>query len=499
LRMRPATLLRWFLIWTGCQPANLTDNLRAAVKFLPRLMQQHRLTASIRIVFHHVGENPPVAGCISRPLEPLMGVNPGAHHLKRFLTLALEQIEVPSDRLIGRGRPVRHVLVHRPIVGEGWLFRTLGPLLHKTLEPVLLTAHQVEKQPSDAWPVFINLPNDCFLTRLFQALTPLAGAILQGRRKDRKLKVRSRPHAKIEKLHESDGTHLTPWSPTVELSDSIAARLIAERFPSLAPLELKLLGTGWDNHAYLVNGKVVIRIPHRELAGALMRDECRVLRHLNQYSLPLAKPRLEYHAEPDETYPYTIAGYGLLPGNSADSVLWTKTQRGQNARRLGEFLAALHRIPIGLPDPPTDTLRRADISFRVPSVLARVENPPPGFVKLLTDLATTPPHLAAPVWVHGDLYTRHLVVQDHEVTGVIDWGDSHVGDPALDIAIAWMFLPPESWDEFREAYGGVDKATWRRARFRTMTHWTYLSEYARAKQDAPLLQELAFVLQNVLS
>lgn len=477
----------------------MTDKSLANVKLLPCLVEQHRLPAGVRVVFHKVGQNPPVGHFIFRPLEPLLGVVPRVNHLKRSPSLTVKQPEIPTDRLIGGQGPMGPILVHRPIVGVSGLFRILRSLLHKRLEPILLTTHQVQNKAPDAWPVWIDLPGDRFLTGLLQVLPPLPSAVFQRRRQDRKLQVRLGPHAKIVKLHETDGTHLTPWSPTVELSDAIASRLIADRFPALAPIELELLGSGWDNHAYLVNREVVVRIPHREQAGALMRDECRVLRHLGQYPLPLATPALEYCAEPDETFPYVIAGYGLLPGETADRVHWKAAQRGQNARRIGEFLAALHRVPIGLASPPTDTLRRADLAYRLPNVLSRVENPPPGFVELLTDLATTPQHRGPAVWVHGDLYTRHLVVQEHGVTGVIDWGDSHVGDPALDIAIAWMFLPPESWGEFREAYGGVDEATWRRARFRTMTHWTYLSEYARSKQDAPLLQELDFVLQNVLA
>ena len=40
----------------------------------------------------------------------------------------------------------------------------------------------------------------------------------------------------------------------------------------------------------------------------------------------------------------------------------------------------------------------------------------------------------APVFVHGDLYSRHLLVDDAgRPCGVIDWGDCHVGDPAVDL------------------------------------------------------------------
>jgi aminoglycoside phosphotransferase (APT) family kinase protein len=130
--------------------------------------------------------------------------------------------------------------------------------------------------------------------------------------------------------------------------------------------------------------------------------------------------------------------------------------------------------------------------------LEKLKSPPEGLEALLRDLAATPAWDRDPVWVHGDLYSRHLIVDSANlVCGVIDWGDAHVGDPALDLAIAWMFLPPTAWPEFIAAYGGIDSATWRRARFRAITHWVYLREYAESREDANLLREFEFLLENV--
>jgi aminoglycoside phosphotransferase (APT) family kinase protein len=61
--------------------------------------------------------------------------------------------------------------------------------------------------------------------------------------------------------------------------------------------------------------------------------------------------------------------------------------------------------------------------------------------------------------------------------GVIDWGDVHLGDPALDLSIAFSFLPPGARAAFREAYGPIDAATWDRARFRALHYAVLLSDY----------------------
>lgn len=54
--------------------------------------------------------------------------------------------------------------------------------------------------------------------------------------------------------------------------------------------------------------------------------------------------------------------------------------------------------------------------------------------------------LAAPMdvegtWIHGDLHARNVLVQDHRLSAIIDWGDLCAGDCATDLAAIWMWLP----------------------------------------------------------
>ncbi len=46
---------------------------------------------------------------------------------------------------------------------------------------------------------------------------------------------------------------------------------------------------------------------------------------------------------------------------------------------------------------------------------------------------------------------------------MIDWGDMCAGDPATDLAAAWLFFPSECTHRFRSAYGQISKATSERA------------------------------------
>ena len=69
----------------------------------------------------------------------------------------------------------------------------------------------------------------------------------------------------------------------------------------------------------------------------------------------------------------------------------------------------------------------------------------------------------APVWLHGDLHSGNLLVQQGRLSAVIDFGGLGVGDPACDVMAAWLFLSAENRAVFR-ALLQVDDATWARGR-----------------------------------
>ena len=93
------------------------------------------------------------------------------------------------------------------------------------------------------------------------------------------------------------------------------------------------------------------------------------------------------------------------------------------------------------------------------------------------------------VVVHGDLYARHLLVDGSGTLGaVIDWGDVHVGDRAVDLSVAHEILPRSAHAEFLAEYGDVDARTWRRARWRAIHHAILVADYGTAIGDTPLAE-----------
>jgi aminoglycoside phosphotransferase (APT) family kinase protein len=75
-----------------------------------------------------------------------------------------------------------------------------------------------------------------------------------------------------------------------------------------------------------------------------------------------------------------------------------------------------------------------------------------------------PAYADEPRWAHGDLSDGNLLVRDGRLTGVIDWGGLVVGDPAVELMVAWNYFDREAREAYFDALGFVDEAMWLRGR-----------------------------------
>lgn len=187
--------------------------------------------------------------------------------------------------------------------------------------------------------------------------------------------------------------------------------------------------------------------------------------------------------------------YSLLDGQTACQTHLTHKERSKLAKPLAEFLKALHAIKSGAPD---DQLRRLDVEMRYPKAhanLTQIDNL--GLLpdmKPLFELLESLKHVrnisAHKVLCHGDLYAQHLLINpERELCGVIDWGDAHLGNPAVDLSIAYGFLPPSARASFWETYGTVDMNTQHLAEFRALFSAAQIAVYAHDTGDTDLLAE----------
>lgn len=298
-----------------------------------------------------------------------------------------------------------------------------------------------------------------------------------------------------------------PWSAEHEVSIDRACELIESQFPELAPAALEPFGVGFDNIAFLVNGTFVFRFPRRQLGADCMAAELAVLPHLAG-KLPLPIPSPAYIGTPEDDYPWSFAGYQLLMGQTACVANLKDDEREQLAKPLAQFLARLHRFPVRQAKrwgADHDTLGRLDLKKRIPMArdyLDRLQQ-----MHLLADMASLSAlideiEVRDPSYggglakgmtfalVHGDLYARHLLVDESKrLCGIIDWGDVHVGCLSIDLSIAHSFLPPTAHATFRASYGPISERDWLLARFRALYHSALIALYGADIGDEDLQRE----------
>jgi aminoglycoside phosphotransferase (APT) family kinase protein len=283
------------------------------------------------------------------------------------------------------------------------------------------------------------------------------------------------------------------WSADVDIDAGLAARLIARQFPDLRRATIEPLGAGWDNAAFLVDGDLVFRFPRRRVAARLIEREIAILPSLAPH-LPLPIPVPKHVGAAGADYPWAFAGYRCIAGTTACAVPLGDDVRALLAAPLARFFRALHQldaaefVAAGL---PPDEIGRLDADKRLQ--LARERLPTleaagiDGARGAVEWLAANPPQALDErhrTIVHGDLYARHVLLDaSMQPAGIIDWGDLHFGDRALDIAIAHLMLPQRAHSIFRAAYGGVDERTWQAARYRALYHAILEAEYGVREHD----------------
>jgi aminoglycoside phosphotransferase (APT) family kinase protein len=136
------------------------------------------------------------------------------------------------------------------------------------------------------------------------------------------------------------------------------------------------------------------------------------------------------------------------------------------AVQLREFLTALDQpAPDDAPLNPfrTSLASRSDVyAERLQRCERHIEHAP---AFAIWHAAIAAPEWSGPsVWLHGDLHPGNLVMNEGQLAVVINFGDLTAGDPAVDLAVAWMLWPETLRSVFRvtvdRAARWVDDAAW---------------------------------------
>jgi aminoglycoside phosphotransferase (APT) family kinase protein len=219
-------------------------------------------------------------------------------------------------------------------------------------------------------------------------------------------------------------------------SDSVR-QLLARHWPDLDVRALRPLGGGLENRTYDVNGELVVRVARipdpetsRREAGIL-----EAVRAVTEIAVP--EPIL---VEPDAG----LMVYRRLPGTPLAGLPQPRRVGRGAVAALLRFMRDIREVGTTHVDvqPADEWLAGARGDYE--SVAASVPEAHRAAIEAF--LARSPEiREPEPVFCHNDLGTEHVLVDPdtREVTGIIDWTDAAMADPAYDLGLLYRDLGPQ--------------------------------------------------------
>jgi aminoglycoside phosphotransferase (APT) family kinase protein len=261
----------------------------------------------------------------------------------------------------------------------------------------------------------------------------------------------------------------------IEIRESLVRALIECALPHLAARPLRPLDvSGSSNLLFRLGNDLLVRLPRQPGGADTIAKEARWLPYLAP-ALPVDVPQIVAVCEPALGYPERWSVVRWIDGKTP--AVPSTGETAALANDLAAVVAALRELPVppaAMADPHLrwyrgDPLAAMDGTTR--RSLADCRELPDLDLDLdaclrVWDAAMELPATGTPVeprWLHGDLLAENLLVRDSRLAAVLDFGGLAVGDPTVDLIVAWEVLDPAQRAVFRSVLD-VDDLTWLRGR-----------------------------------
>lgn len=239
-----------------------------------------------------------------------------------------------------------------------------------------------------------------------------------------------------------------------EITSSLVRSLVSEQFPQWSELAIRPVeAQGWDNRTFRLGDRMAVRLPSADgyIAG-LVREE-QTLSTLGA-DLPVAIPRVVATGAPSAAFnrPWSVREW--IEGHTLTEV--DTRQRGGAIGGVGDALRQLQACDTarGPWAGSASAYRGCHISAvgeEIPGRLSLLDRTLADRCRALWDAAVTTVWTGPPVWVHGDVAPGNMLFDGSgRLAALIDFGQTCVGDPACDLAFAWLSCSSQERDRLHD-------------------------------------------------
>ena len=242
----------------------------------------------------------------------------------------------------------------------------------------------------------------------------------------------------------------------VEVDVDDLRRLLRAQQPQWADLPIELLTTsGTDNAMFRLGTDHVVRMPIIGWAADQVELESAWLPRLAPH-LPLVTHEPVFVGAPGAGYPWPWLVCRWIDGENLHH------DRIDDQQQLAHDLAGFARAmwSLDLPDAPRSP-RGRPLRHQDETITDAIERLRPELGDDDADLLRSlwAQAIAAPSWsggfhpIHGDLSGNNLLVRDGRLHAIIDWSCFGIGEPAVDIEVAWELFDADTRAMFFDELG----------------------------------------------
>ncbi|MCL4326331.1 MAG: aminoglycoside phosphotransferase family protein [Candidatus Thermoplasmatota archaeon] len=237
------------------------------------------------------------------------------------------------------------------------------------------------------------------------------------------------------------------------------------------------IAKGWSYMVYSIDDSLIVRIPKFTNYNEKIKIEVDLLRALKGL-LPITIPEPEIRMVKKNGIDTMFMIYSQIPGIIPDPCYMNNINYFKIGAYLSSFLNVLHTIPLSIVDNiKLNRVGAINLKNRYKMIFIKLKKY--GFPLLNNATVVYLQNLFdkflsldlsdfTPVLIHGDIGPGNILFNQNclHITGIIDWEDCEVGDPAIDLAGVRSYLGNKIFNIVYEKYTGkIDSTFMERIRF----------------------------------